>query len=166
MSDNTKVNNSHFGKNSPATPAPKGLKNADDVFDTLITASPIRCGDNFADIVLSAVKKPSQEDELADSLLKSQPIRLGRSFDNRCLTICLNAGKPFLDRFSLAFSSAAACALIAVTSFTGILKEKNLAYTELSEDYAKLSQMSQEVSDLSVFLVQEVFFDALQAPRR
>lgn len=166
MSDNTKVNNSHFGKNSPATPAPKGLKNADDVFDTLITASPIRCGDNFADIVLSAVKKPSQEDELADSLLKSQPIRLGRSFDNRCLTLCLNAGKPFLDRFSLAFSSAAACALIAVTSFTGILKEKSLAYTELSEDYAKLSQMSQEVSDLSVFLVQEVFFDALQAPRR
>ena len=150
MSDNIK-NNSHFGKNSPATPAPKGLKNADDFFDTLITASPIRCGDNFADIVLSAVKKPSQEDELVDSLLKSQPIRLGRSFDNRCLTLCLNA---------------AACALIAVTSFTGILKEKNLAYTELSEDYAKLSKMSQEVSDLSVFLVQEVFFDALQAPRR
>ena len=33
-------------------------------------------------------------------------------------------------------------------------------------NYAKLSKMSQEVSDLSVFLVQEVFFDALQAPRR
>ena len=165
MSDNIK-NNSHFGKNNPGTPAPIDLKNVDDFFDTLITASPIRCGDNFADIVLSAVKKPSQEDELVDSLLKSQPIRLGRSFDNRCLTLCLNAGKPFLDRFSLAFSSAAACALIAVTSFTGILKEKNLAYTELSEDYAKLSKMSQEVSDLSVFLVQEVFFDALQAPRR
>ena len=119
MSDNTKVNNSHFGENSPATPAPKGLKNADDVFDTLITASPIRCGDNFADIVLSAVKKPSQEDELADSLLKSQPIRLGRSFDNRCLTLCLNAGKPFLTRIFFGRSMRTDCCYIFHRHFEG-----------------------------------------------
>ncbi len=165
MSDDIK-NNRHFGKNNPGTPAPIDVKNVDEVFESLITASPIRCGDNFADRVLYAVQKPSKNDELVDSLLKSQPIRLGKSFDKRCLNLCLNVGKPLLDRFSLAFSSAAACALIAVASFPGILKEKSLDYAELNEDYAKLSQMSQEISDLSVFLVQEVFFDALQAPRR
>ena len=67
MSDDIK-NNRHFGKNNPGTPAPIDLKNVDEVFESLITASPIRCGDNFADRVLSAVQKPSENDELVDSL--------------------------------------------------------------------------------------------------
>ena len=62
--------------------------------------------------------------------------------------------------------SAAACAALAVIAAANSRTYGARDAFNLRDDYTKITEMTREISDLSVFIVQEDFFNAIQPPMR
>lgn len=140
----------------------------DELFDKLISAKPIVCKNDFADSVIESINEGKTADSpLFDRLIKSMPIRLGKSFDERVLSVCRQIGKKTERKIlpMVAYLSAAACAMFAVVGISGTQIVKSANPLSVRDDYAKLTQISEEITDISVLLVQEEFFDVLQQGR-
>lgn len=158
-----------FEKNSPARAGGFCKSRIDALVEELAAAPAIACGADFADRTIAAAKSAcARDDALVDALLKAAPLRLGADFDRRAQLACRNAVKkaPGAAARTVASLSAAACAMLAVI---GAANSRTFGAREalnLRDDYAKITEMTREISDLSAFIVQEDFFNAIQPPSR
>ena len=137
----------------------------DETIEKLISAKRTVCKSNFADSVIDAIKDSEQADSpYFDNMLAAMPIRLGRSFDERVLQACRKLGEKTRRRIlpMLAYFSAAACAMFAVFGISGINVSKNTSPLSVRDDYIKLTKMTDEITDISLLLVQEELFDVIQ----
>ena len=156
-----------FEKNSPARAGGFCESRIDALVEELAAAPAIACGADFADRTIAAAKSAcARDDALVDALLKAAPLRLGADF--RAQLACRNAVKkaPGAAARTVASLSAAACAMLAVI---GAANSRTFGAREalnLRDDYAKITEMTREISDLSAFIVQEDFFNAIQPPSR
>lgn len=141
----------------------------DGLIERLVSAPAVTCGRDFADRAIAAAKSAdARADAVADALLKASPLRLGADFEQKTMLACRKAGEGARSAKAraLASLSAAACAALAVIGAANSHTSGARDAIDLRGDYAKISDMTREISDLSVFIVQEDFFDAIQAPRR
>ena len=94
---------------------------------------------------------------MPDKFEKNSPARAGGFCESRIDALveelaaapAIACGADFADRTIAAAKSA--CAREALN---------------LRDDYAKITEMTREISDLSAFIVQEDFFNAIQPPSR
>lgn len=140
----------------------------DGLAERLLSAPAITCGADFADRTIEAAKSDDAGyDILIDALLKASPVRLGADFDRRAALACRKAVKGARGTAAaLASMSAAACAALAVIAAVNSRTYGARDAFNLRDDYTKITEMTREISDLSVFIVQEDFFNAIQPPMR
>lgn len=128
----------------------------DIIIDELLGQKPLICADKFADETVARIKAEAELDarldEKIDILLKaSAPITLGTDFDDR---VCGLAKKKRPNVAAMiAYTATAACAMFAA----GTVFWQRTPTTDFDKSYEQMTQVAQEISDLSLFIIQEDF---------